>query len=124
MLGWLFVSAGVDVFRNPGGRADAAGEVLAQVRRVMPALPGDDVTVVRANAVVQTVAGATLGLGKFPRVSALVLACSLVPTTVGGHAFWTVADPVRRGQQRVQFNKNLAMLGGLLLAATWPRGRL
>jgi hypothetical protein len=43
-----------------------------------------------------------------------------VPTTLGGHAFWTVDDPVQGAQQRAHFAKNLAILGGLILAALPP----
>ena len=72
--------------------------------------------VVRANAAVQVVAGAALALGRAPRLSALVLAGSLVPTTLAGHAYWTIEDPAARKLQRIQFHKNMAMIGGLLLA--------
>jgi uncharacterized membrane protein YphA (DoxX/SURF4 family) len=42
---------------------------------------------------------------------------------VAGHAFWREADDGARKQQRTQFLKNLAMGGGLLLAATDLEGR-
>jgi uncharacterized membrane protein YphA (DoxX/SURF4 family) len=45
---------------------------------------------------------------------ALVLAALMVPTTLGGHAFWHESDPRTRAQQRLHFFKNLAMLAGLL----------
>ena len=78
----------------------------------------------RANAAVQLAAGTLLALGRLPRLSALALAGSLAPTTAAGHPFWTVEDPAKRAQQRIQFNKNLAVLGGLLLAAAdRPRPR-
>jgi uncharacterized membrane protein YphA (DoxX/SURF4 family) len=41
----------------------------------------------------------------------------MVPTTLGGHAFWRHDDPTRRSQQQIHFDKNLAIIGGLLLAA-------
>jgi putative oxidoreductase len=53
---------------------------------------------------------------KAPRLCAVLLAGSLVPTTLAGHAFWTVEDPAARKSQRVQFLKNMAMIGGLLFA--------
>ena len=63
------------------------------------------------------VAGGTLlALGIAPRLSAVALACSLIPTTLAGHSYWAIEDPAARKQQRIQFHKNLAMLGGLLLA--------
>ena len=47
--------------------------------------------------------------------SALALAGSLVPTTLAGHRFWEEEDDAARAQQTVQFLKNLAMFGGLLM---------
>ena len=75
------------------------------------------------NGAVQVAAGAMLALGVFPRLAALVLAGTLVPTTAAGHAFWAEEDPKVRAQQRVQFLKNTAMFGGLLLAAADHGGR-
>ena len=40
----------------------------------------------------------------------------MIPTTLAGHSYWTHDDPAARAQQRTQFHKNLAMIGGLLLA--------
>ena len=64
-----------------------------------------------------------LALGVFARPASLALAASLVPTTLAGHAFWQETDPAAKAQQRIQFLKNLAMLGGLLLAAADTGGR-
>jgi putative oxidoreductase len=72
--------------------------------------------VVRGNAAVQVLGGALLALGVAPRLSALALAGSLIPTTLAGHSYWAVEDPAARKQQRIQFHKNMAMLGGLLFA--------
>jgi uncharacterized membrane protein YphA (DoxX/SURF4 family) len=47
----------------------------------------------------------------------LALAGSLIPTTLAGHSYWQIEDPATRKMQRIQFHKNLAMIGGLLFAA-------
>ena len=115
MTGSVYLLLGLDAVRAPGGRVTMAGPTLAGIRRVVP-LPEDDELLVRTNAAVQVGAGATFALGVLPRLSALALAASMVPTTVAGHAWWTVEDPAARTMQRVQFAKNVAMVGGLLLA--------
>ncbi len=124
-LAWIFVQGGVDAMRAPAPRAGTAAPLLDRLRERAPdglssRLP-DDVMLVRVNAGVQIVAGASLALGMLPRISALTLAGSMVPTTVGGHAFWR-GDDKQRAAQRTQFAKNVAIVGGLLLAAT-RRGR-
>lgn len=116
LTGSTYALLGYDALRAPGGRVDTAGPTLEALRRVVP-LPEDDELLVRGNAAVQTLAGAALVAGIAPRACAVALIGSLVPTTVAGHAFWTVEDPAARTAQRVQLIKNAAMLGGLLYAA-------
>jgi uncharacterized membrane protein YphA (DoxX/SURF4 family) len=119
MIAALFLIAGVEVLRRPEPRGEVAHDALEKVRSVVAAIP-DDVTAVRANAAVQMVAATLLAFGKAPRAAAGVLAASLVPTTLAGHAFWTFDDPAQSAQQRAHFAKNLAILGGLILAALPP----
>jgi uncharacterized membrane protein YphA (DoxX/SURF4 family) len=124
-LAWIFVQGGIDAVRAPEPRARTAGPLLGKLRDAAPdgfkdRLP-EDATIVRVNAGLQIAAGAALAIGILPRLSALALAGSLTPTTVGGHAFWRLDDPAKRGPQRIQFAKNVAIIGGLLLAATRPR---
>ena len=115
LTGSTYVLLGFDALRAPGGRVDLAAPLLAAIRTKV-SLPADDEVVVRGNAAVQVVAGAMLALGRAPRLSALVLAASLVPTTLAGHPYWTIEDPDARKLQRIHFHKNMAMIGGLLLA--------
>jgi uncharacterized membrane protein YphA (DoxX/SURF4 family) len=68
-------------------------------------------------------AGLALATGRFPRISSLVLAASLVPTTYAGHAFWEEKDKAAMKAQRIQFFKNISMLGGLLLAGVDTAGK-
>jgi len=78
---------------------------------------------VKANAVAQVAGGLLLATGKFPRLSANVLAVSLVPTTLAGHRFWEETDPAAKANQKVHFFKNVSMLGGLLLAGVETQGK-
>jgi uncharacterized membrane protein YphA (DoxX/SURF4 family) len=116
LTGSTYALLGFDALREPGARVGQAAGVLAAVRTTVP-LPADDELVVRANAAVQVVSGTLLALGLAPRLSALALAGSLIPTTLAGHAYWSIEDPAARKLQRIQFHKNMAMIGGLLFAA-------
>jgi putative oxidoreductase len=115
--GSSYAILGYDAFRAPGARVQQAAETLALLRRVLP-LPEDDVIVVRGNGAIQAACGLLLASGRCPRLAALAIAGSLISTTVAGHAFWKLEDPAARKAQRTQFVKNMAMLGGLLLAVT------
>lgn len=140
MLAAVFVSGGIDTLRNPTSRVAAAGplvdkatdqfrgripdQALARIPdKVLDNVPTDAETLVKINAAAQIGAGIALGLGKFPRLSALVLAGSTIPTTLTGHRFWEKEDPVERAQQQSHFLKNLGLLGGLLLAAADTHGK-
>ena len=113
--GPTYALLGFDALRAPGARVEQAGPVLAATRKVVP-LPDDDELLVRANAAVMVVFGTMLALGRAQRLSALILVGSLIPTTLAGHSYWTIEDPAARKIQRIQFHKNLAMIGGLLFA--------
>lgn len=116
MLAALFVSFGADAVMNPEPKAETSDEVGPRVAAPL-GLPTDPETLVKINGSVQVVAGLLLALGRFPRLSAFLLAGSLVPTTLAGHAFWDEDEPAARKSQRMHFMKNLAVLGGLLLAS-------
>lgn len=117
MTGLVYVLLGLNAVHAPGARAATAGPILATIRRAAP-LPEDDELIVRGNAAVQVAGGALLAAGVLPPLSALALVGSMVPTTLAGHAYWRIEDPVARKMQRVQLAKNVAMIGGLLLVAT------
>ena len=122
MIGAPFVILGAEALREPGRRVEKAAEVGPKLAHALH-LPEDPTTLVRINAGVQVAAGSLLSLGRVPRLCALALAGSLVPTTIAGHPFWEETDKQARAQQKIHFLKNLAMLGGLLLAVVDTGGR-
>jgi uncharacterized membrane protein YphA (DoxX/SURF4 family) len=100
-------------------------KVIPLAQRAFPGapLPTDPVTVVRINAGVQLVAAAALATGHAPRLSSTVLAGSLLPTTLAGHAFWRESDPTTKRAQRLNFFKGISMVGGLLIAGVDTEGK-
>jgi putative oxidoreductase len=122
MLAAVFVTGGLDALLHPSARAKIAAPMVTKISETV-SIPNDPDLVVRANGATMVAGGAMLALGRFPRLAALVLAASLLPTTYAAHAFWTVKDPAAKTQQRVQFLKNLGLLGGLLLAAVDTSGK-
>ena len=126
LIAAVFVISGIEVLRNPEGRVKTAtpflqstvGKLEEKADGLPARVPTDPETLVRASAALKVVAGLGLALGKFPRLSALLLALDLVPTTMAGHSYWEHEDPATRGQQRIHFLKNLGLFGGLVLAAT------
>lgn len=111
-LGIPFIVLGYHAAAEPGGRVQKAAEL---------GVPEPE-TMVRVNGAAMVVGGAALTVGVLPRLAALGLAASLVPTTLAGHPFWKHEGP-DRGAQRTQLLKNLSMFGGLLAVAVTPRRR-
>ena len=124
MLASIFIVQGYDTLRQPEKVAARADKVVGPLKERVSALPDDIDTeqLVRINGGIQLVAGSLLALGRFPRLSALALAATLVPTTLAGHPYWETKDEKERAQQRIHFLKNLTMLGGLLIAAADTEG--
>ncbi len=122
MLAAIFVTGGMDALRRPGMRTATAAPMVDSLSQ-RTGLPNDPELIVRANGATMAFAGLMLASGRMPRTASGLLAASLVPTTYAGHAFWTQSDPDVRQSQKLQFQKNLAMLGGLLLAAVDTDGR-
>jgi putative oxidoreductase len=121
MLAAVFISGGIDVLRDPGGRVEKAKAVTSKVAGPL-GLPEDPAQLVKLNAAVQVGAGALLSIGRLPRLAAIALCGSIIPTTLAGHRFWEETEPATRAQQRIHFLKNLGLLGGLLLAAVDTAG--
>lgn len=126
MLSAIFVSSGVKILMDPAAKAETAGRVTDRVgpliERVDPRLPSDTVSLTRIKAGVDVVAGLLLATGHLTRPAAAALAVNLVPTTLAGHPFWAMPKE-ERVMHQTHFLKNLAMFGGLLLAAADTQGR-
>src|SRR5919205_3244509 len=128
LLASTFVYGGIDTLRNPQPRVAGARPVVdtiaAKADQQLPVkVPRDVEQWVKIDAAVKVGAGTLFALGKLPRLSALALTGSVVPTTLAGHRFWEHDDPKERFGQLSHFLKNLGLLGGLLIAAVDTEGR-
>ncbi|MFA9431118.1 DoxX family protein [Egicoccus sp. AB-alg2] len=112
LLAAPFVVLGYEAAAEPGGRVDLAAGI---------GIPNPEAAV-RLNGAAMTAGGVALGLGVLPRSAATGLAVSLVPTTLAGHAFWKHEDPATRKTNRIQFLKNLGLIGGLVAVAAATEG--
>jgi putative oxidoreductase len=128
LLASTFIYGGIQTLRNPQSHVGPARPVVEKVaetadKQLPVQLPRDPEQWVKIDAGVKVGAGLLFALGKFPRLSALLLGASIVPTTLAGHRFWEVSDPQEKSGQIAHFLKNLGLLGGLLLAAVDTEGK-
>ena len=121
MLASIFIVGAATALKNTSPSAAKAAPVTDKLvplaKKAGIPLPEDPETLVRINAGVQIAAGLALATGRAPRLSAAVLAASLIPTTAAGHRFWEAEDPAQRTQQKLHFFKNVSVVGGLIIAA-------
>ncbi|MDG4763097.1 DoxX family protein [Solwaraspora sp. WMMD406] len=127
LLSGIFIVSGARAVANPEPYVEQARPVTERVGPVLSRanqhIPTDPSSMVRMHGAAQLVGGLLLATGQLTRPAAAVLAGSLVPTTIAGHPFWSVADPEQRRLDQVHFLKNLGLLGGLLLAVADTQGR-
>src|SRR3954467_7856510 len=92
LLASSFIYGGIDTLRNPQSRVPGARPVVEQITstadRQLPVKgPRDVEQWVKIDAWVKVAAGTMFSFGKLPRISALALSASIVPTTLAGHRF-------------------------------------
>jgi putative oxidoreductase len=128
LLAAPFIYGGISTLRKPQDRVPGAAPVVEKIaetadKQLPVQVPRDVQQWVQADAAIKVAAGSLFALNKFPRLTALVLSASIVPTTLAGHRFWEHEDPTERFGQLSNFLKNTGLLGGLLLAAVDTEGR-
>jgi uncharacterized membrane protein YphA (DoxX/SURF4 family) len=115
LLSGIFVYSGYGMVNN-------AERYAKQATAALPMLP-EEPMIARAHGATMLVAGSTLALGIFPKLSARILALTLIPTTYVGHPFWKAEKPEDRRRQLIQFLKNAGLFGGLLYISSDRRSQ-
>ncbi|OBJ33193.1 DoxX family protein [Mycolicibacter heraklionensis] len=127
LLAAAFIGQGVEALRRPQQAGQAARPALDGLKQlpdeIAAKVPSDVEAFAKANALAQVGGGVLLATGKLPRISAAVLACTVIPGSAGAHMFWTEPDPQRRAEQRKAFLTDVSLIGGLMIAAADTEGR-
>lgn len=116
LIAGTFIVGGWEAIQNPKAQSGAAEHVVPMAEKMGMEKP-DPVQLVTINGTIQFVGGLLLVFGWFPRLAALMLGASLVPSTFGTHRFWETDDEHERRVQTRQALKNASILGGLLMTA-------
>jgi uncharacterized membrane protein YphA (DoxX/SURF4 family) len=75
---------------------------------------------VQVSGALLAIAGITFILGFFPEIGVLSLVIFYVPVSFLMHNFWTIEDPQMKAGERVQFLKNMGLLGSALMFLVIP----
>lgn len=110
LLGGYFIMSGYNHIKNLGmltGYAQSKGVPLPKVAVFVTGL-----------MLLSGGAGILLGVGV--QYSVIILSVFLIVTTFKMHQYWKISDPMVRMGERVNFYKNLALLGGVLMLLSIP----
>jgi putative oxidoreductase len=107
---YLFVESGLMNLRRKPQQVDQAAA------RDVPE-PG---VAVPAAGLLAVLGGISVALGLYGDVGALMIAAFLIGVTPVMHAYWRETEAAKRKAQRINFMKNVGLLGGaLVLFYTW-----
>ncbi len=128
MVASIYIADGADTLLNTDAHVEGTEAVMRQVRSVVSRstykkLPQDPAQVARVIGGTKVVAGTTLALGKFPRLSAATLAAVSLPTIMARHAFWETQDVEEKTSRRQGFLTSIALLGGLFITSADTAGK-
>ncbi len=110
LLGGFFIMNGYNHIKNLGmltGYAQSKGVPMPKIAVFITGL-------------MLLLGGAGIVLGVFIECSVTLLALFLLGTLIKMHRYWEIADPMMRMGERVNFYKNIGLLGGVLMLLAIP----
>src|SRR5262245_57756869 len=110
IFGGFFVYNGINHFRNREMLAAYAGSKK---------VPAADVAVI-ASGLLMLAGGVSILTGTRPKIGAAAVGGFLLGVSPTMHAYWNETEPQQRMNDMVNFTKNMALIGGALLAAGHP----
>jgi uncharacterized membrane protein YphA (DoxX/SURF4 family) len=116
IFGGYFLYNGIKHFRNR--------RMLVEYARAKK-VPAADLAVLASGAMIAA-GGVSVLMGLRPKIGASMIAGFLLGVSPAIHDFWRQEEPQQKMNEMTHFTKNMAMLGGALLAAAvpepWPYG--
>ncbi len=110
ILGGYFLMSGFDHFQHltmMSGYAKSKGVPAASFA-------------VGFSGVLLLLGGLSVVLGAYPTVGLWLLVIFLVPVSIKMHNFWTIADPTQKMGEMINFTKNMALVGAILMLLAMP----
>lgn len=110
IFGGYFLYNGINHFLNRGQLAGYAGAKGVPAANV--AVPGSGVLMI--------LGGLSLLTGYKPKIGSALITTFLAGVTPTMHAFWKDENPQERQADMINFMKNVALVGGAMIAASHP----
>ncbi len=110
LLGGYFIYSGINHFlghKGMVGYSKSKGVPMAEI-----AVP--------ATGIMLVFGGLAIALGTFVTIGIWLLIVFLVITSFAMHQFWKIKDPMAQMPERINFLKNMALVGALLMLLALP----
>ena len=104
-FGGFFVISGFNHFKMLNMMSEYAKSKGAPLPKVSVAITG----------LLLLVGGGSILFNVLPSIGLIALVLFLVPVTFIMHAFWKIQDPMAKMHEMVNFTKNVALLGAVLI---------
>jgi len=105
LFGGYFMMSGFNHFKMLTMMSEYAKSKGAPVPKLSVAVSG----------LLLLVGGGSILLNYFPSIGLIALVLFLIPVTFIMHAFWKIQDPTAKMHEMVNFMKNVALLGAVLI---------
>jgi putative oxidoreductase len=111
LFGGYFIYSAFNHFRNFRGMSGYAATKSVPMPSVAIIISG----------LLLLIGGVSVVLGVAPFIGLLCLIAFLIPVTFTMHSFWTDTDAGAKMSNEINFNKNMALLGAVLICFVIPR---
>ena len=111
ILGGFFIYSGLNHFLGFGMMANYTKMKGVPLPQLAVAITG----------LMLILGGLSIVLGAYPNVGIALLAGFLIPVSLLMHNFWKIQDPQLKVADKVNFTKNMALLGAVLMFLAIPR---
>lgn len=105
LLGGYFLYSGYNHFQNLAGMTG-----YAKMKKV----PAAKAAVI-VSGLMLVLGGLAILANRYAILGMVLVVLCMIPVTIMMHAFWKETEPNARMMERVQFSKNIAIIGALVL---------
>ncbi len=110
IFGGYFIKSGINHFKNLGMMTGYVGS--KGVPRPKDAVAGSGILLL--------LGGISMLLGLYPRIGIICLLLFLIPVSIKMHDYWNIEHQQERIVQKINFEKNIALAGVLLMLLIIP----
>ena len=110
IFGGYFINSGINHFMRLKMMSDYAK---------MKGVPMPSVSVAFTGLIL-ILGGLSMVLGVYPNVGLVLLVVFLIPVSFMMHSFWKIQDPQMKMGEMVNFMKNMALIGAVLMLSAIP----